>query len=234
MPDELPAFYGLDPAKAVYVYQRDLPHLRQEGATYFATFRLADSIPASKIREWQRERQTWYHAHGLTGELTAEQWQEGYQAIPEVEREAFERRVARQLFVELDACRGSCLLNDKHHMAIVADALKFFDGERCRCGDFCIMPNHVHWLVLPLPGHELEDILGSIKGYTSRLINAHLKQAGQIWQRESYDRLVRNSSELLRIREYITNNPAKAKLPPEDRTWRCLWLDSVQAINLDT
>lgn len=233
MPGGLPAFYGLESAKPVYFYQRDLPHVRQEGATYFATFRLADSIPASKIRQWRHERRIWCCAHGLTKDLTADQWQETYQAIPDVERQEFEHRVARQLFVELDACHGSCLLKDMRNTAIVSDALKYFDGKRYRCGDFCVMPNHVHWLVLPLPGYELEDILGSIKGYTSKQINAHMKQTGQLWQRESYDGLVRDASELLRTREYIANNPAKAKLSPEERIWRCQWLDSVQSIQLD-
>ncbi len=39
------------------VYSRNLPHLRIEGATYFITFRLADSIPKSIMEEWQDERQ---------------------------------------------------------------------------------------------------------------------------------------------------------------------------------
>ena len=233
MPDSLPEFYGLDPAKPVYFYHRDLPHLRQEGATYFVTFRLADSIPESKLRQWQRERDMWYRLQGLTKDLSKDQWREKYEAIPPAVKEGFERRTARQLFVELDACHGSCLLKNLQLAATVEDALKFFDGKRYRCGDYCIMPNHVHWLLLPLPGHDLEAILGSVKGYVARQVNAVTGQKGQLWQRESYDRLVRDSSELLRTRDYIANNPAKARLSCEDRLWQCQWLDSVQSIRLD-
>ena len=34
----------------------NLPHWRQDGVTYFVTFRLADSLPQAKLDEWVRER----------------------------------------------------------------------------------------------------------------------------------------------------------------------------------
>ena len=37
------------------VYERNLPHWRQEGGTYFVTFRLADSLPASVAEDVLRE-----------------------------------------------------------------------------------------------------------------------------------------------------------------------------------
>lgn len=70
----LPEFYGLDRLKPVTVYRRSLPHWRQDGATYFVTFRLQDSIPASKILEWQNQRATWYAAHGLDRDLSPDEW----------------------------------------------------------------------------------------------------------------------------------------------------------------
>jgi type I restriction enzyme R subunit len=33
----------------------DLPHWRQEGTTYFVTFRLADSLPREKLQQWRAE-----------------------------------------------------------------------------------------------------------------------------------------------------------------------------------
>jgi hypothetical protein len=46
-----PGFQGLHPDQPITVYQRHLPHWRQDGATYFVTFRLADSLPQSKLDE---------------------------------------------------------------------------------------------------------------------------------------------------------------------------------------
>lgn len=37
-------------------YRRNLPHLQPPGATIFATFRLAGSLPSSLIEPWRQER----------------------------------------------------------------------------------------------------------------------------------------------------------------------------------
>lgn len=232
MPSAFPEFYGLGPTKPLRVYRRNLPHWRQEGATYFVTFRLADSIPHWKVREWRTERNAWYEAHGLTQNLPNAEWQERYRAIPVADRAAFEHRTARQVLSELDRGHGRCILRNSWASAVVAEALHHFDGQRYRCGDFCVMPNHVHWLTLPLPGCELTDILFSIKSFTANQINERLGRSEPVWQRETYDRLVRNSSELLRTRRYIENNLPSHVPSREYNYHRCAWLDTVEAVQL--
>jgi hypothetical protein len=56
-----PGFQGLREDLPLDAYVRHLPHWRQPGATYFVTFRLADSLPKVKLdelaglrREWER------------------------------------------------------------------------------------------------------------------------------------------------------------------------------------
>ena len=51
LPPAPPGFRGLDPNKSLRIYTRHLPHWRQDGATYFVTFRLADSLPEAKLIE---------------------------------------------------------------------------------------------------------------------------------------------------------------------------------------
>ena len=48
-----------------------------------------------------------------------------------------------------------------------------------------------------------------------------LRRTGAFWQSESYDHWVRDDDELLRIIDYIENNPVKAGLAalPEDYRW---------------
>jgi putative transposase len=58
-------FYGFDPRQGVDIARRRLPHWRQEGATYFITFRLADSLPQSLLRQWEHEREIWLRWHPL-------------------------------------------------------------------------------------------------------------------------------------------------------------------------
>ncbi len=64
---ERPVFTGFDLAEtwATPGYRRNLPHLRLEDATYFVTFRLADSIPESVAHQWQLEHDQWQQAHGI-------------------------------------------------------------------------------------------------------------------------------------------------------------------------
>ena len=43
---------------------------------------------------------------------------------------------------------------------------------------------------------------------------------GKLWQRNYYDHIIRNESELERIREYIVNNPLKWESDRENRNIR--------------
>jgi carbamoyl-phosphate synthase large subunit len=74
------------------------------------------------------------------------------------------------------------------------------------------MPNHVHVLVRPHSSHSLSAILHSWKSFSAKSINKLLQRSGSVWQDETYDRIVRDSEELERYRNYIRENPAKANL----------------------
>jgi putative DNA methylase len=96
----------------------------------------------------------------------------------------------------LNEGHGACRLRDPRASAAVLEAMEHFAGDRYELGDRKVLPNHVHVLVRPLPGFELEAILHSWKSYTAKAINSLLGRSGPVWQQESYDRLVRDSSEL--------------------------------------
>jgi hypothetical protein len=55
----------------------------------------------------------------------------------------------------LDASHGACWLRDSAVAAVVAHALKHFDGTRYRLLAWIIMPNHVHAVLQPHAGNEL-------------------------------------------------------------------------------
>jgi putative transposase len=224
-------FRGFNPCTPVRIYRRHLPHWRQEGATYFVTFRLADSIPRKVLKRVQEERQSWLSNRGLTDDLPENDWIARYRAIPESERRAFERAEARKLFTELDACHGACHLRRSEVADIIAESLRFHDGQRLRCGDFVVMPNHVHWLVQPLLKYELEDILQSVKRFSATQINRLIVQSGSLWQKENYDHLVRDQVELLKIRKYIAENPAKAGISTvEGKLFQAAWVWEGQTV----
>lgn len=193
-------------------YDRNLPHWRQEGAVYFVTFRLADSIPKSVLEMWRSERTHWLVSLGISPNVDADELPQALKRVPAAVRRSFEQEQARQLFVELDACHGACHLRNPDAASIVADALRYYDDDRLHCGDFVVMPNHVHWLVIARVGHELEKILHSVKRFSARRVNQLLNRQGVFWQKESFDRIVRDADEYERTREYIRANPGRAGL----------------------
>ena len=125
----------------------------------------------------------------------------------------FQQSFTRRMHEWLDAGYGSCLLRESKHALIVADALRFFDGDRCALGDFAVMPNHVHLLVTPYANWPLQALLHSWKQFTAREINKLLEREGALWLDESFDHVVRSSEQLSFFRQYIRENPVKAKLP---------------------
>lgn len=241
-----PHFRGIsvDTSFLVPGYDRNLPHFRFQNATYFVTFRLADSIPKHVAAEWNRTRDEWLESHGINPkDADTEHSKEAYRKIPAKERYAFERKHQQQFYVELDKCHGSCVLEHAEANVIVANALEYFHGQRIWCGDYVVMPNHVHLLVQPFPGIKLEEWLYSIKKYSSYQLgkaryfiddnNSKIQKRKHLWQVESYDHVVRDAAELARIRRYIANNPRK--LRPGTFIWkRMKWLDEFAGLVLDS
>src|SRR5213082_3408120 len=195
---ETPVFRALDEHGDIKIARRHLPHWEQEGATYFVTFRLADSIPNTLLTEWHDELQTWLKFHPRPWDhKTAKEYERRFVDGPEK---------------WLDRGHGECHLRNQRLAAIVANALRHFDRERYRLDAFVVMPNHVHVLVQPKSGHSLSEILHSWKSFSAHSINKALHRKGDFWMEESYDRMVRDFEELERYRDYIKENPVAAKL----------------------
>ena len=209
-PVEFP-FQLFDEQKEVRIYNRGfLPHWRQAGCTYFVTFRTADSIPRGVYRQWKYERDTWLKARNIDPE--SNDWHQKGVGLPDDDQKNFQRAFAAKLFSELDKCHGACVLEDLKLASTVADSILYFHDERMLVGNFVIMPNHIHALITPINGFELEDLLHSIKSFTANKINKQLNREGEFWMPESHDHIVRDGEELLRIQNYIECNPDKAGL----------------------
>src|SRR5438105_2182572 len=111
-----PGFQGLHPDKPLTVYVRHLPHWRQEGATYFVTFRLSDSLPQSKLRELEDLRCEWDRMNPPPQ--------------TKVQLEQLARETTQRVEKWLDQGMGSCRLKEKKAAKLVVDAMHHFDGER--------------------------------------------------------------------------------------------------------
>ena len=195
-----PSFQGLREDLALEVYFRHMPHWRQEGATYFVTFRLDDSLPQAKLQELAAWRMEWERRHPRP--QSEANWQE------------LSREVMRSVEVWLDQGIGNCVLRDPANALVMIETLHYFDGQRYELASYVVMPNHVHLLVRPLneDEHSLENIVQSWKQFTAKHINRRLDKSGSVWQEESFDRIVRDAEHLYRCIQYIEANPSKAGL----------------------
>ena len=140
---------------AEHYYRRQLPHWRQDQATYFVTWRLA----------------------------------RGQQ--------------------ELDASERN----------LVVEAMKRFDGQRYELAAYVVMDDHVHALLAPLGGFELEGILHSWKSFTARQMQRSHGRVGRVWQDEYFDRIVRDDKEFVQKLNYIVANPWKRWPEMDEYSW---------------
>ncbi len=84
------------------------------------------------------------------------------------------------------------------------------DGQYYELVALVVMPNHVHLVLAPGAGFSLSRILKGIKGVTAHQINGKRGVRGRLWQDESFDRIVRDQTELQAKLEYMLENPVKA------------------------
>ncbi len=229
-----PGFQGLHPDKPITVYQRHLPHWRQDGATYFVTFRLADSLHRSKLDELAALKEAWERQHprqhprgtargtALPSRLAAQTPQKRHPTARESRatglddaRDELARQLQERIERWLDQGMGNCPLKQASLAAFLTSGMHHFDDDRYELDCYVVMPNHAHAIVRPLmsKAHPIETIVGSWKKYSSRRINRALQETEDLWQDESYDRLIRDEEHLWRAIQCIRANPDKAGLP---------------------
>ena len=193
----------MDPHSRITHTENRLPHWQQPGAAYFVTFHLGDAVPKPLIDRWQEERAAWLRHH------PPEPW------TPEVERE-YHERFSGQVEQWLDAGHGSCALRDPQSARIAGEALAFFEGARCTQLAWVVMPNHVHVLFTLHEPWTLESIVHSWKRHSAREINRLSGRTGALWQRDYFDRLIRDPQHLANCVRYVRRNPEKAGLNSGD------------------
>ena len=180
-----------------YLPRCDFPDLVQ-----FVTFRLADSMPASRRGEWE---------HLL--------------AIEDL------REKRTQLEEYLDRGVGECQLRDPRIAKLCEEALLFFHNERYELLAWCVMPNHVHLLV-HVWQWPLWKMVQSWKHHVQRQAklfvterrlparrddkesdrNAPCRRPALRWEREYWDTFMRDEEQEKSAVRYIKANPVKAKL----------------------
>ena len=182
------------------ISKRNLPHWEQGSVWYSVTFRLYDSLPQEKLKEYAYQRDLWLKQNNNNIELKRPKKNEYYKLFSDM------------VDLWLNSGYGKCILKQYEISKILDDSIKYFNGDRYILDSWVIMPNHVHILFKPVNDYTAQNIVASWKSYTANTINRQIGSKGQLWAHESYDHIVRSVEEFLHIRNYIANNPQKADI----------------------
>jgi REP element-mobilizing transposase RayT len=104
-------------------------------------------------------------------------------------------------------------------------------NHHVKLDEFIVMPNHIHGIVIldnnfgltysgaglePAPTntihkyHGIPEIVRQLKTFSARHINKIRNSPGdRVWQRNYYERIIRNEREYLNVVKYIIENPLK-------------------------
>lgn len=203
-------------------YRRNLPHVHPDGSPLFITFRLAESLPLEILIKPNKERESELNSAPGTSE-----------------RNNIEKRHFGRYDDWLDRCTsGPRWLQDEKIAGIVAGKISNLGNSRYKLFAYCIMSNHVHLLIEhqrvkqaehggKSANYPVTETLRLLKGSTARLCNIQLNRTGSFWQHESYDHFVRTEGELEWTIRYILQNPFKAGLVNEWKSWKFTYVNPV-------
>ncbi len=130
--------YLFDPRADIEItYGTSLPHWYQQESTYFVTFRTADSIPQSELREWIADRDAWLEKNGISRSKGG--WKEDVLKISRDKVKEYHRLFSDQFFNLLDKGLGECVLCHERCSNIVVESLFYFDKVRLDCQIFAFL-----------------------------------------------------------------------------------------------
>lgn len=149
------------------------------------------------------------------------------------------------IFGEIQGAGEMCL-NDTGHIVMECWNAIPAHFPHVMVDTFIVMPNHIHGIVRlvgvkhsrssanasPLPADvpppngtqpgSLAAIVQNFKSVSTRKINAQRAMSGvPVWQRNYWERIIRNDAELGHVRQYIANNLARWACDRANPQGRC-------------
>ncbi len=203
-----------------YFYRsRNLPHKYDIDKPIFITYRLKFTLPKSIIEAL---------------EVMKQEWNSELQSLTDIEKKKKIQTRDHLFFSWFDefltkSSEVPQLLHRADLTNIIKESFHFFDNQHYQLLAYCIMPNHVHVLIIPVTQQDGDiyspsHITYTWKKYTAYRINSNLNREGSLWHHESYDHLINSDYDLYHALEYIIENPVKAGLVSKWTDWNGTWI----------
>jgi putative transposase len=97
-------------------------------------------------------------------------------------------------------------------------------AEHCRAAEvevwaWCLMPNHVHLILVPSDGDGLRRALAGVHRRYAGVIHARRQRTGHFWQGR-FGAVVMDEGHLAAALRYVSLNPVRARLVERAQDWR--------------
>jgi putative transposase len=109
---------------------------------------------------------------------------------------------------------------DEDYASYLATLAARCHGAGCAIWGYCLMPNHVHLVLVPASADALRAALAPTHHAHSLRINRRMGWYGHLWQ-QRFHSFVMDEAHLLSAARYVERNPVRAGLvgAPEDWRW---------------
>ncbi len=81
-----------------------------------------------------------------------------------------------------------------------------------RVRNFCIMGNHIHFILTPGKDSSLPRIMQWINSVFAKAYNRKMGISGRLWKERYFSRIIETVKQFVTTFEYIVKNPIEAKL----------------------
>jgi putative transposase len=219
-------------------YRHILPHFQQPGQAYFVTWNLKDAVPPKALVRYTKKLEMLRNEiarlkNAASNKMRLETAAPGTTSA--IDKLKLEYNLVRKKYIKayddlLDAARNPAIdLSKTKNLNIMIESLQFWENKRLMNIAFTVMPNHVHWVFQLFEKDNegkpvyLQDILHSVKRFSSNRINKVENREGALWQKESFDTTIRDDKHMYYAIRYTLNNPVKAGLVSEWHNWAGTW-----------
>jgi len=200
-------------------HRRFLPHLQEAGQIISITWRLEGTLPA--------------HIQALIVEMKTIMAQLDNRQTDSLKNQLYEDYLSKLDMYDDQLGRhkpSGIDLSRPDYARVVTSAFHFYANSLYQLYAYCVMPNHIHLLIRPLPQPSgkyprMSDIVRRLKGYTGFKLNKLADSKTTIWHPDYFDRYVRDTKDLYNLVQYILNNPLKACLATEQNAWPYSYLN---------
>lgn len=117
--------------------------------------------------------------------------------------------------------RQKVFFDDQDHLSYLNLLKRYTQKYKLDVWSYCLMPNHVHLLVVPHEEHSLARGIGVTNMTYTQYVNKKYRRVGRVWQNRFFSSHIENDSYLWAVSRYIENNPVAAGLVgnAEDFEW---------------